>query len=796
MGPCGPPGCQGSSSGTDGSGNFTITGLDASNNWNVLTNTNVKNPPGPFPGCSGFAEGHRYGVSTQGGNATGVSVHVTAKIGEITGTVYGPNGSPMGNVGLVVDNAQTGGYGYGTGTSDGSGHYTIPCLAAGNTTAGSGSYFITAFPPSGSGVSQQQDSGIAVGTGGPTSHDIHLGSGSGNIYGTVTCGGNPCGGGLGVLMFCENCSSSANVTTAANSTYSGSVTGGNTFDVHFYAPSTAFDNQIVYGVAVGVGGSTQVNVNLPAAGPANSGKITGTVSDPGGSPIPDCLINAFGTNSFVEGDTFTDANGHFDTGYRLSPGNYVVFIKCPNTTEVKANGGNAYGVSAGSTVTLSYSTGSEPQRPYTGGSDAIGVPAPSNNAYFAEGFTGINNSLSFHEYLTVQNPNASSETIDVDYLITGASPITKTYTLAAQSRFTINVNQDVGSFQNVSAHIRCNSNSPNCTFVAERPMYFYYPGIGNGGSDVMGATALGLNFYFAEGHTGPGFQEYLTLMNPNTKDANVNVTYFFTGGGQKTVATTVPQQSRSTIDINMGTGCTCDVSLQVSGTNGVSFLAERPMYFNAFGVNGGDVVVGATAPQTDLNLAEGFVGPTFTEYLTFLNPGNGDATATIQYLTQGAGTVTKSLSVPAHSRVTEPVNNDLPAFTSTAVHIHSDQPLVVERPMYFTYQGRDGGHDAMAVPDSSLGSTFDFAEGFVSPAFDEYYTLLNNTATDTTATITFYLSGGGTQQYSQFVGAHTRATVHVNDAGVLGNGYLANSAQITTSGGVKILVERPMYFSY
>jgi len=227
--------------------------------------------------------------------------------------------------------------------------------------------------------------------------------------------------------------------------------------------------------------------------------------------------------------------------------------------------GQQMSLSAGQTRTVNFFW-PEPARPYTGGSDAIGAAAPGTDAYFAEGYTGVNApyDVGLHEYLTVQNPNATAETLRVDYLLKSGGVITKDRTLDGLSRTTINVNQEVGPNQEVSAHLYTNATGGG-TFVAERPMYFEFPGGINGGDDVMGAQTLGTSYYFAEGYTGSGFREFLTLMNPNSTDTTVNVTYFFNGQGSLATATrTIPAHSRVTVDVNAEAGAGKEVSVHVT----------------------------------------------------------------------------------------------------------------------------------------------------------------------------------------------------------------------------------------
>ena len=421
-------------------------------------------------------------------------------------------------------------------------------------------------------------------------------------------------------------------------------------------------------------------------------------------------------------------------------------------------------------------------RPWTGGHDVVGTLQPSTDAYFAEGYTGLN----FREYLTVFNPGLA-QVLTAQYLTDSGVVITRTHDLTAQSRTTILVNSDLGADQSFSIHL----SAPN-PFVAERPMYFSLGGR-SGGHDVMAAQTLGTAFYFAEGYTGIGFDEYLTVMNnSNTQTANVQVTYYFNGGAApKTVSHPVSPSSRLTVHVNDSNEAGPNQQVSMKVTSDIPILAERPMYFNYFGQTGGHVVVGASTPLTNLNLAEGHVGQSFNEYLTILNPNTTAANLTITYYRGSGPPVQQLLAVAANSRGTVHVNDILPSGTDSSVHISSDQPVVVERPMYFTYNGWTGGHDAMAVPDTALGMSLSFAEGYTAANFAEYYTILNEQPADAIVTFTFYLASGTPLIKTITVPANSRWTEQINNDLPAGT---SNSVQMTSS--QPILAERLEYFAY
>jgi len=114
---------------------------------------------------------------------------------------------------------------------------------------------------------------------------------------------------------------------------------------------------------------------------------------------------------------------------------------------------------------------------WTGGHDVLGANASAKTWFFAEGTTRDN----FDEWLTLQNPGSADAHVTITYYTTSGQAIPKSWTVSANSRLTVNVNQDAGANQDISA--RVSSDQP---IIAERPMYFNYNGVWTGGHDVVG----------------------------------------------------------------------------------------------------------------------------------------------------------------------------------------------------------------------------------------------------------------------------------------------------------------------
>ena len=89
-------------------------------------------------------------------------------------------------------------------------------------------------------------------------------------------------------------------------------------------------------------------------------------------------------------------------------------------------------------------------------------------------------------------------------------------------------------------------------------------------------------WYFAEGYTGAGFDEYLTILNPNPTAAPV--THHLLPARRRRRSTRrspSPASSRLTVPstTRRGVGRGQEVGAKVETTNAGGIVVERPMYF-------------------------------------------------------------------------------------------------------------------------------------------------------------------------------------------------------------------------
>ncbi|MBN2027042.1 MAG: hypothetical protein JW854_09835 [Actinobacteria bacterium] len=304
--------------------------------------------------------------------------------------------------------------------------------------------------------------------------------------------------------------------------------------------------------------------------------------------------------------------------------------------------------------------------------------------------------------------------------------------------------------------------------------------------------ALPTTWYFAEGYTGAGFDEWITIQNPNAAATNVTVTYFTPGGAPSFTNHNIPANSRYTIYVNSDLGADQENSFSVWADQQV--IVERPMYFRYSGLGGhdwrgGHDAMGSTQLSRSWYFAEGYTGDNFEEWLTIQNPNGSWATVDVTYYVTGGQPIRKQHLVAPTSRYTISVNQDAGADLEVSAAVSANQPILVERPMYFAYQGSMyGGHIVMGSP--YLAQDWYLAEGATFDPFTEYITIQNPNPGDATVAVAYYTPGGVPITRNHTIPADSRYTIN---AGLDSGASSDLSAYLHSN--LPILVERPMYFN-
>jgi hypothetical protein len=251
------------------------------------------------------------------------------------------------------------------------------------------------------------------------------------------------------------------------------------------------------------------------------------------------------------------------------------------------------------------------QPAFAAASNSVGATAQASTWYFAESSEGGSSALFWDTYILIANPNASPATVQATFY-PGGSPITQTYTIPAQQRFSVRLN-DIPGLASAAPWVQLQSIN-GVQFVAERAMWWS----GNGatwyeGTSSIGATVTSPVWVAAapEVDLTFGSSTYLLLANPTTTAGSVNVTLMFgdgmfgsrkktcspetwTASGQIVKTYPIGAQSRLTINVkdviqelmlNTDPGNPCPpvfagtlVGAHVAGT--VPLIVEHSIYSN------------------------------------------------------------------------------------------------------------------------------------------------------------------------------------------------------------------------
>ena len=206
----------------------------------------------------------------------------------------------------------------------------------------------------------------------------------------------------------------------------------------------------------------------------------------------------------------------------------------------------------------------EPRDPEPGGDWDPPEPGGETVWYLAEGYTGPG----FQTYVLVQNPNPETASLRAEFVDPGGNYLEKYYSLKGGSHLTLNLNA-IFPTRDVST---CISSLNDVGIVVERSMYFNSAGRTDGHC-TPGSPGLSTTWFFAEGYTGPGFDEYILVLNPWFSSNRMQLTLYDAAGGEQTFDYWLMPASRLTLHINeLAPGK--DVSAKVETVYGA--VAERP----------------------------------------------------------------------------------------------------------------------------------------------------------------------------------------------------------------------------
>lgn len=318
------------------------------------------------------------------------------------------------------------------------------------------------------------------------------------------------------------------------------------------------------------------------------------------------------------------------------------------------------------------------------GGHTASAALPSEQWHFAEGYTGNG----FDTYLLVFNPDEKEAAVEVHLMYAEGEKVVH-LSVPTRSRRTLRVN-DVLPGKEFSTFL-----TSDLPVVVERAMYFDYGGI-KGGSAAAGATSPGREWYFAEGYTGDGFEEWLLLSNPSPGEVTATLHFQRGDGLTLTREHVLPPRSRTTVLVDRLPGLeSAEVSISVEAT-GPGLVAERAMYFTYCGsmgrVSGGHAAMGARQAASRWILPEGYTGMGFESWVLVANLEERPVGVRLRLLGENGRTVERWMELGPHSRVSILENDLLPGCgVSAEVEGKNGSRLVVEGASYYLFNEIGGG---------------------------------------------------------------------------------------------------------
>lgn len=301
---------------------------------------------------------------------------------------------------------------------------------------------------------------------------------------------------------------------------------------------------------------------------------------------------------------------------------------------------------------------------------------------------------------------------------------------------------------------------------------------------VFGATAP--TWYLPEGSTAWGFDTDIAMINPNSRDVTVRVTYLTNSGPVRRPDIKMAPNSRTTINpVNEDNLIGADFSTQVECLEGRTIAVDRTMSWKGPGAAAaeGHSSIGVQGPASSWYLPEGSSAWNFECWLLLMNPSATDADCAVTYMIEGQGPVTVHKSVKARSRATFNIADDI-GTADASIMVNSGVGVIAERAMY--RNGRREGHDSIGVTGPS--NDFYLAEGTTAWGFTTYVLVQNPNTEPAEVSVTYMTPSGEVKQPPFVMPANSRKTIRVNDA--------VPSTDVSTKvhGSVPIVAERSMYW--
>jgi hypothetical protein len=319
---------------------------------------------------------------------------------------------------------------------------------------------------------------------------------------------------------------------------------------------------------------------------------------------------------------------------------------------------------------------------YFGSHGGTAVDGPRARWLFAEGSQGF----FFSTFVLLANTGASPASVTLTFLREGTTPFSRVMTIAATSRLTFACGL-VPELVDTSFSIVVDSSAP---IIAERSMYFGTSRFWDGGHESAGVPEASNSWFLAEGATGPFFETFILVGNPNNAVANVTLTFLTNTGATVARSFAIPANGRLTVNIETQDPSLANVAVSTTVVSDVPVVAERAMYWPGPPTNWYEAhnSFGTTAVGTRWGLAEGRVGlgRAFQTYILLANTNTTAAQVRVTFLRSNGTTLVRNYTVNPTTRLNVHVNSVAPELVDESfgalIEVTNAVGISVERAMY------------------------------------------------------------------------------------------------------------------
>lgn len=305
-----------------------------------------------------------------------------------------------------------------------------------------------------------------------------------------------------------------------------------------------------------------------------------------------------------------------------------------------------------------------------------GVNAPKSGWYLPEGSSGPG----FETWILVANPHKSkTANVTVTYMTGSGEVAGPNLTLLPQTRQSVRVNDWVTTYD-VSTFVQATGTE----VVAERSTYLSTATY-KGATVSPGTPITSTSWVLGEGSTGPGFDTWILLANPNPNSITVRVT-FLTSSGPVTIPedVVISQKSRKSIKANdYVTDWNVSTKASVIGAGG-GVVVERAVYTKDGSAYGRTAATGeGVFDVPKWILPEGASAGGFDTWVLVTNSGvAGPATATLTFLTDAGSVPGPVLNVTPGTRQAVKVNDFVSSYDVATLVEATGNNVVADHAIY------------------------------------------------------------------------------------------------------------------